>query len=207
MLSERNYDTWFIKMRTILRAQDIWEFVTIGYPKQADQVAELALTNVERVLLKENRKKDNKALGLIQQGLSESIFPKISSVESSKKAWDTLETCYQGVTKVKNVKLQNLIRDFENLKMNNSETVDNFMTQVMSVVNQLRQYGEYFQDQRVIEKLLRCFPNKFEAVVVPIEEFKNLSQMHIDELTGSLLSHESRMNRYDDTPLENSFKC
>ena len=30
--------------------------------------------------------------------------------------------------------------------------------------------------------------------------------MYIDELTGSLLSHESRMNRYDDTPLENAFK-
>ena len=30
--------------------------------------------------------------------------------------------------------------------------------------------------------------------------------MHIDELTGSLLTHESRMNRYDDTPLENAFK-
>ena len=30
--------------------------------------------------------------------------------------------------------------------------------------------------------------------------------MHIDELTGSLLAHESRMNRQDDTPLENAFK-
>ena len=87
--------------------------------------------------MKENWKKDNKALGLIQQGLSEYIFPKISSVESSKKVWDTLETCYQGVTKVKNVKLQNLRRDFKNMKMKDSDTVDNFMTQVMSVVNQL----------------------------------------------------------------------
>jgi len=201
MLFKINYDTWFIKMRTILRAQDLWEFVMIGYPEPADQAAELALTNVERVLLKENWKKDNKALGLIQQGLSESIFPKISSVESSKKAWDTLETCYQGVTKVKNVKLQNLRRDFENLKMKDSETVDNFMTQVMNVVNQLRQYGEDLSDQRVIEKLLRCLPKKFEAKVVPIEEFKNLSHMHIEEMTGSLIAHESRMNRYDDTPL------
>ena len=105
VLSERNYDTWFVKMRTILCAHDLWEFVTIGYPKPPDQAAELALTNAERVLLKENQKKDNKALSLIQQGLSESIFPKISSVESSKKAWDTLETCYQGEAKVKNVKL------------------------------------------------------------------------------------------------------
>ena len=77
VLSERNYDTLFIKMRTILDAHDLWEFVTIGYPELADQVAELALTNVECVLLKENRKKDNKSLGLIHQGLSESIFTKI----------------------------------------------------------------------------------------------------------------------------------
>ena len=58
----------------------------------------------------------------------------------------------------------------------------------------------------MIEKLLRCFPKKFEEVIVPIKEFKNLSQMHIDEMTGSLLAHESRMNMYDDTPLENAFK-
>ena len=206
VLSERDYDTWFTKMRTILHAQDLWEFVTIGYPELADQAVELALSNAKRVLLKENRRKDNKALGIIQQGLSESIFPNISSAESSKKAWDTLETCYQGVTKVKNVKLQNLRRDFENLKMKDNETVDNFMTQVMSVVNQLRQYGEDLPYQRVIEKLLRCFPKNFEVVVVPIEEFKNISQMHIDELTGYLIAHESIMNRYDDTPLENAFK-
>ena len=124
-------------MRTILRDQHIWEFVTIGYPEPPNQATELDLTNVECVLLKENRKKDNKALGLIQQGLSESIFPKISSAEYSKKSWDTLEMCYQGVTKVKNVKLQNLRRDFENLKMKDTKIVDNFMTQFMSVGNQL----------------------------------------------------------------------
>ena len=30
--------------------------------------------------------------------------------------------------------------------------------------------------------------------------------MHIDELTSSLIAHESRTNMYDDTPLENAFK-
>lgn len=122
-------------------SQDLWKFVTIDYPELVDQAAEMALTNVERDLLKENRKKDNKSLGLIQQSLNETIFLKKSSVFSSKKAWETLETNYQGVSKVNNVKIQNLRRDFENLKMNESESVDSFMTQVMNVVNQLRQYG------------------------------------------------------------------
>ena len=67
-------------MRTILRAQDLWEFVTIGYPEPVDQATKLALSIVEHVLWKENRKKDNKTLGIIHRDLSESIFLKISSV-------------------------------------------------------------------------------------------------------------------------------
>jgi len=124
---------------------------------------------------------------------------------SSKKAWDTLETNYQGVFKVSIVKVQNLRRDFENLKMKNNESVDSFMIEFVDVVNHLRQYGEYLSDKRVIEKVLKYFPKKFEFVVVPIEEFKNISLMHIDELIGSLIVHESRMSRYDNA-LENAFK-
>ena len=112
--------------------------LSLGRKNQLIKLLNWLYQNAERALLKENRKKENKALGLIQQGLSECTFPKISSAESSKKAWDTLETFYQGVTKVMNVKLQNLRRDFENLKMKYSENVDNFMTQFRNVVNQLR---------------------------------------------------------------------
>jgi len=61
----------------------LWTYVIDGYVEPATAVAELDLTNVDRVLLKDNRKKDNKALGLIQQGLNESIFLKISSATSS----------------------------------------------------------------------------------------------------------------------------
>ena len=129
----------------------------------------------------------------------------MSSLVSSKKDWDTLEIIYHGVTKVNIVKLQNLRRDIENMKIKDNESVDSFMNQVMNVVNQLRRYGEYLSDKRVIEKVLRSFPKKFESIVVPIEEFKDISLMHIDELTGSLIAHESKMSRYDN-PLENTFK-
>ena len=105
VLSENSYDSWYIRMRTILHSQDLWTYVIDGYPKPVDASVELALSNADCVLLNENRKKDNKALGLIQQGLNESIFMKISSATSSKMAWNILETCYQGVSKVKTVKL------------------------------------------------------------------------------------------------------
>jgi hypothetical protein len=53
---------------------------------------------------------------------------------------------------------------------------------------------------------MRSLPKKFEPIVVPIEEFKDLSQIQIDELTGSLVAHESRMSRYEEGSLEHAFK-
>jgi len=80
--------------------------------------------------------------------------------------------------------------------MKDNESVDTFMTQVMSVVKQLRKYGDDMENKRVIEKVLSSLAKKFELVVVPIEEFKDLTLMQIDELTSSLLAHESRISRY-----------
>ena len=54
--------------------------------------------------------------------------------------------------------------------------------------------------------MLRILPKKFEPVVVPIEEFKDLIQMQIDELNGSLVAHESRISRYEEGSMEHDFK-
>jgi hypothetical protein len=89
--------------------------------------------------------------------------------------------------------------------MKDNESIDSFMILVMHVVNKLRKYGEDLSGKRVIEKFLKYLPKKFEFVFVPIKEFKDISLMHIDELTSSMIAHESRMSRYDN-PLENAFK-
>ena len=78
------------------RCLELWNFVVNGYPEPANQAAELSLTNGERDLLRENKKKDAKALCLIQHGIDENIFPKISPALNSKIAQDILETNYNG---------------------------------------------------------------------------------------------------------------
>lgn len=52
------YEHWSIMMRTLFRSQDLWEFVENGFPEQDEEGK-----------LRENRKKDAKALYLIQQAL------------------------------------------------------------------------------------------------------------------------------------------
>ena len=44
----------------------------------------------------------------------------------------------------------------------------------MSIVNQLKIYGEYIKYRTVIEKVLRSLSTKFDVVVADIEEAKDL---------------------------------
>ena len=67
---------------------------------------------------------------------------------------------------------------------------------MMNVVNQLPTHGEVVTNQNIVEKVLIILPPKFDMVVTTIEESKNLAQFSIEELTGSLLNHESRIGRH-----------
>ena len=84
------------------------------------------LTEDEKDVLREKRKKDGKALFYIHQAMHESILPSVVAKINAKQAWDTLETTYQGLDKVRTSKLQILRRYFEYLSMKDSETVDSF---------------------------------------------------------------------------------
>jgi hypothetical protein len=106
------YDYWSIRMKTLFCFQDVWDLVENGFPEQADKQAYHALSQAEKDLLKENKKKDSKALFFIQQAMQESIFPKVVAATRSKQAWESLQTAYQGTRKVKTTKLQILRRDF-----------------------------------------------------------------------------------------------
>ena len=90
--------------------------------------------------------KDAKALFLIQQGIVESLFPRISGATTSKKAWETLKEEFEGSEKVKAVKLQTLRRQFQNLLMKESEKIKEYFSRVVEVVNQMRTYGEDISD-------------------------------------------------------------
>lgn len=197
-LTATNYGNWSIQMKVLLGSYDNWDIVESGYREPEDATAEAALPNAEKTALKESRKKDNKALYTIFQGVDESTFEKISNAKRAKEAWEILQKSFQGVEKVKKVRLQVLRGEFENLKMKSSENISDYVARLKTVTNEMKRNGESLDDVRVMEKLLRSLIRKFDYVVTSIEESKDLSTISIDELVGSLQAHEQRMNQYDD---------
>ena len=124
----KNYEYCSLTMKDLL---DVWEIVQHGYAEPADMAAYNNLTQAEKDVLREKRKKDGKDLFFIHQAMHESILPRIAASTNAKQAWDALETAYQGLTKVKTSKLQILRKDFESLCMKDSEDVDTFYTELL----------------------------------------------------------------------------
>ncbi|GJZ79695.1 retrovirus-related pol polyprotein from transposon TNT 1-94 [Tanacetum coccineum] len=99
-----SYEFWSIKMKTLFKSQDLWDFVESGFPEEESS---------DNARQKENLKKDAKALFFIQQAVDESIYSRIAAATSSKHVWETLKTEYQGSAKVISVKPQSLSRNFK----------------------------------------------------------------------------------------------
>ena len=84
------------------------------------------------------------------------------------------------------MKLQTLRHEFEVLQMKSNEAAQDFISRVMTIVNQMKTYGSPNKNQTVVAKVLRSLTSKFDHVVAAIEESKDLKIFIIDELSGSL---------------------
>ena len=57
-------------MKALFRGQDVWEIVQYGYAEPADMTTYKNLTQAEKDVLREQRKKDGKALFCIHQAMN-----------------------------------------------------------------------------------------------------------------------------------------
>ena len=63
------------------------------------------------------------------------------------------------------------------------------------IINDLSSLGKEYTTSEMVRKILRSLPKQWEAKVTAIQEAKDLSKLPLDELIGSLMTHEITMNQ------------
>ncbi|XP_021996329.1 uncharacterized protein LOC110893531 [Helianthus annuus] len=200
-LTGQNYYHWHIQIKVLFESQELWNIIDEGIKELGTNPTEEA-TATHR----ESVKKDKRALHIIYQSVNDTIFERIALAKTSKEAWDILHKSYRGETRVKTIKLQSLRCEFDALNMKEGESIEEYFNRTISIVNQLRMNEDNISEQQVVEKILRSLTRNFESVVITIEETKNLGDVSTEELMGILQSHELRLKRYDDAPIEHAFQ-
>ena len=113
-------------------------------------------------------------------------FKKISSTETAKEAWTILQTTYEGTKAVKDSNLQRLITSFEDIKMEEDESFDEFYAKLKDIVNSAFNLGETIPEPKIVRKVLKSLPERFHAKITTIEESKDIDKIPLTKLVGNL---------------------
>ena len=112
---------------------------------------------------------NSRALNALFSVVTNEEFKKISSTETAKEAWTILQTTYEGTKAVKDSKLQRLTTSFEEIKMEEDESFDEFYAELKDIVNSAFNLGETIPEPKIVRKVLRFLPKRFHAKITAIE--------------------------------------
>jgi hypothetical protein len=197
----QKYAFWSIRMKTYIQAQgfEIWQSIVDGYT-----VPTVPPTNDKVVKLGQN---NSKATNALLNGLSETIFTKVSHCKSAKEIWDKLRNIYEGDTKVKEEKLQTYRGQFEQLKMKEDENIAAYFLRVDETVNAIIGLGEEIEESVIVQKVLRSLPMRFNPKISTLEERSDLNSISMDELHGIFTTYEMRTEQENPDVKEAAFKA
>ena len=129
---------------------------------------------------------NSNALNALFNGVDKNMFKMIKQCTVAKDAWEILKTTHEGTSKVKSSRLQLLTTQFENLKMKEDENIQDLHMNILDMANSFESLGEKMSDEKLVRKILRSLPKRFDMKVTAIEEAQDISNMKVDELIGSL---------------------
>ena len=167
----------------------MWQAVEIGWTKPKE-----ALANWDEAKIKAANF-NSRALNALFSAITNEEFKKISSTETAKEAWTILQTTYEGTKAVKDSKLQRLTISFEEIKMEEDESFDEFYAKLKDIVNLSFNLGETISEPKIVRKVLRSLPERFHAKITAIEELKDIDKIPLIELVGNLQTYELGLTR------------
>ncbi|GAV58221.1 UBN2 domain-containing protein, partial [Cephalotus follicularis] len=113
-----------------------------------------------------------------------------------------LEITYEGTNQVKESKISMLVHEYELFIMHENECVSDMFSRFTTIINSLKNLGKSYSNQELVRKILRCLPKIWTPKVTAIEEAKDLSTLPLEQLLGSLMTHETTMKNRENVKVK-----
>ncbi|GKD66279.1 hypothetical protein Tco_1308387 [Tanacetum coccineum] len=162
LLEPNGFCVWKARFETYVKSKDInlWQVIQNGdfyYEVKHSETKLMKETPYE--LLEDDKKKKlgkkNEAKMTLYNALPRKEYERVFMCKTAKEVWHTLVITHQGISQVKNCKIDLLTQEYENFSISNEETIDNGFTRFNAIVTSLKSLDlDYSSKNNVYEMVL-----------------------------------------------------
>ena len=91
-----------------------------------------------------------------------------------------------------------LVHKYELFKMKSNESIPGMFTRFTDIINNLKNLGRAYTNAELCRKILWSLSHSWKAKVTAIQEAKDMSTLKLEELLGSLMTHELKLNQLNE---------
>ncbi|GKC87246.1 transcription elongation factor SPT6 [Tanacetum coccineum] len=110
---------------------------------------------------------------------------------------EAIKTRNLGADCVKEARLQTLITEFENLKMLDNGTIDEYAAKLSGIASKLATLGEVMSEYKLVKKFLSSLPRRFVHIMAALEQVLDLKTTGFEDVVGRLTAYEERVKEED----------
>jgi hypothetical protein len=143
---------------------------------------------------------DRMALDAITSAVPSEMVAALAAKATALEAWNAVKDRRVGSDQVQKTEAQRLLRQFENIRFNDGEGVDDFTLRLQNIVAALETVGETIPPRRVVEKLLRVVPKSLRQVAVAIQVTADLATLSLEDASGRLRAAQEAEAEDDGPP-------
>ncbi|XP_021713456.1 uncharacterized protein LOC110681610 [Chenopodium quinoa] len=132
------------------------------------------------------------AVKLLHCGLGPNEHNRVMGCKNAKEIWDLLQVTHEGTNEVKRSKIDLLMSKYERFEMQPKESIQEMLTRFTNITNELVSLGKKIPTDEQVRKVLRSLPQdeRWRAKVTALQETKDFTKFNIEQLAGSLITHE-----------------
>ncbi|XP_056695347.1 uncharacterized protein [Spinacia oleracea] len=171
MFSGKYYSYWRNRMEIFIKAEDyqVWRVIEVG----DFQVTKL-----------------NTSGETVPKPVAE-----FDKADYEKLELNAMAVTHEGTNEVKRSKIDLLMHQYELFTMKPSETIQDMITRFTNIINELNSLGKIITPEEQVRKVLRSLPqDPWMARVTALQETKDFTKFNLEQLAGSLLTHELQLN-------------
>ncbi|CAA7014430.1 unnamed protein product [Microthlaspi erraticum] len=171
-LTATNYMVWAMRMKMTLKVHEVWDVVETGtHPLDV--------------------KKNNMAMALLFQSIPEMLVLQVGGLDTAHKIWEEIKVKHVGADRLKEARLQTLMAEFEQLKMKDTDKIDDFTGKLSEITSQSAALGKSIEEPKLVKKFLNSLPrSKFIHIVASLEQILDLNTTSLVDIVERLKAFE-----------------